>query len=90
MINRTRLIAAFAAGLLASAANAQAPTASPPDSLTPSGQSAISGSFYQGLPGVWINRGNRLWYCQWQGNAAPHNQHIVCDSAELTGAASAR
>ena len=81
---RIKTIAVIAT-LLGCFADAQAQTQTqtplPADSVTQT--PSMAGGAYQGLPGVWINRGSHLWYCQWQGNAAPRNQHIVCDSVEL-------
>ena len=51
----------------------------PPSNTPPS----MTGALYQGLPGVWINQGKHLWFCQWQGNAAPRNERISCFGAEL-------
>jgi hypothetical protein len=82
---RIKLIAGMtAASALLWFANAQAQTGSPADSapVTPPIPS-MTGALYQGLPGVWINQGKHLWFCQWQGNAAPRNERISCFGTEL-------
>jgi hypothetical protein len=81
---RIKLIAVMtAAAALVWFTNAQAQTASPADSAPSTTPPSMTGALYQGLPGVWINQGKHLWFCQWQGNAAPRNERIACFGTEL-------
>ena len=79
----TLLAVMTAAAPLALFANAHAQTSSPADSPAAATPPSMTGALYQGLPGVWINQGRHLWFCQWQGNAAPRNERISCFGTEL-------
>ena len=86
---RMTLIAMTTAGGLGFLAGAAPAQTNPPASAGASASSpGISGVTYQGLPGVWISQGNHLWFCVWQGNAAPRNQQISCSGTDLPPATS--
>ena len=81
---RSKLLAVLTvAAPLALLADAQAQTGSPADAAAAGTPPSMTGALYQGLPGVWINQGKHLWFCQWQGNAAPRNERISCFGTEL-------
>ena len=83
-LHRMKLIAAIAAAATpVSLAIAEAQTNAPADAAVSATPPAMTGALYQGLPGVWINQGRHLWFCQWQGNAAPRNERISCFGTEL-------
>ena len=71
-LDRIKLVAIVAAASLGWLANAQAQTGPPADTAATTSPS-MTGAVFQGMPGVWINQGKHLWFCQWQGNAAPRN-----------------
>ena len=81
MIRSISLITAAAA--FVSLADAEAQTGLPPEPAPAAAPPTMTGALYQGLPGVWINQGKHLWFCQWQGNAAPRNERISCYGTDL-------
>jgi hypothetical protein len=81
---RIKLLAIMtAAAPLVLSADAQAQTSAPAEYPATTAPPSMTGALYQGLPGVWINQGKHLWFCQWQGNAAPRNERISCFGTEL-------